>query len=246
MSSDHYYLEDPPSYLQQGDVLAGVPIVLPSQHRELLILRAAHYQRPLPHLQPGPIEITREAALNDAFESVDEYIAVGVRRVHAVIMSATCDLENISTWAVWPLNRIEGADVDEVALSQGKYVNLFRLPDHRNFPPAFIDFSSISVVARGATGLGDRVAVISREGQDELMDRFAESIGRHWGNASGTDVPPLGRYQTGKYRCARCNLYDIPPNEQTLGPGATFPLCENCSKINKAAQWYPLTKHRKS
>ena len=29
-------------------------------------------------------------------------------------------------------------------------------------------------------------------------------------------------------------------------PADEFPICDRCKKINKTAQWYPLTKHKKS
>lgn len=81
----------------------------------------------------------------------------------------------------------------------------------------------------------------AREAQFDIVERMYSSIGQAWGYRKGEKVEPPGKYETDKFRCARCNLYDVPVPEKTLPVDAEFPECEQCAKIKKPAQWYRLT-----
>ena len=81
---------------------------------------------------------------------------------------------------------------------------------------------------------------MTQEAQHELSERFLKASGAQWGYGPGEIVQSLLRYESGKYRCARCNLYNVTVSEVSLKPGEQFPVCDNCKKINKSAQWYPV------
>lgn len=131
----------------------------------------------------------------------------------------------------------------ENSLSQPNHPTLFALPEHKNFPRSYIDVTDFRSVRREQFPLGSRVASVTQEAHHELLERFLKAQGRPWGYGPGEAVERLGRNEIAKYRCARCNLYDV--DVPVISASEVFPLCENCKKIGKAAQWYPLTKHKK-
>ncbi len=243
---NEFYGDDPPTHLQQGDICAGVPVLLLPASDELILIRHSQ-DRQLDHLTAGPVELVREKAVANAFESAHEYVAVAAVRIWAMLMTPTCDLDDLAVWAVWPLYGLEGAGADvERALATPSHPTLLRLPDNDRFPASYIDVTDFRSIGKEQFQLKNRIASVTREAQHELTERFLKASGRPWGYGPGEIVQPLARHETGRYRCARCNLYDLTVSEVFIKQGELFPVCDNCRKINKAAQWYPLTKHKKS
>ena len=251
ISSDAFYLSELPTSLQQGDIVNGVPLILVPPLDSLVIVRSTHHKLPFDqnHLVPGQAELVDERVLNDAFERGTEYSVTSVLRGLAMLVTPTCDLQSADdsggVWTVWPLRPVEGSGLDEGNLNAGKYVNLYRLPGHDYFDGSFIDMTDLRPVRPKHFPLKNRVASTSREAQDDMLQKFHRSLGRTWGYAEGEVVDPLSKHETGKFRCARCNLFDVPTSERVLTPGLPAPECENCKKIGKTAQWYPLTRHSK-
>lgn len=247
LSPGEFYLGDVPTHLQQGDICAGVPLILFPASDELILIRSRHYRQQIDHLEAGEIEIVRERAVADAFDAGSEYIAVAAERIWAMLMTPTCDLEDLQVWSVWPLYGVNGADGQvRRALAAPSHPTLLRLPDNDRFPSSYIDVTDFRSIGREHFPLKNRVASVTREAQGELTERFLKASGRPWGYGPGEKVEALAKYETGKFRCARCNLYEVVVPEITLTRNDLFPVCENCKKINKTAQWYPLTKHKKS
>jgi len=203
----------------------------------------------LEHLDPGEVELVRESTVKDPFDDAHEYAVVVASRGLGLLLTATCDLDKLDTWLICPLYPIEGSGHDVGNLDAGKFHNLYRLPDYKHFDAAYVEFTDIRPLRPEQCPLKNRIASVTREGLNDLMSRFGKSVGRAWGYADGELVEGLGKYETGKYRCAQCNIYDVTVSEIPAGKlkiGDRFPLCDNCAKINRAPQWYPLTKHRKS
>jgi hypothetical protein len=247
LSSTEFYQTDSPTHLQQGDVCAGVPILLLPASDELLLIRSSHHRQQIDHLEAGSIELVREQAVADAFDGTFEYAAVAAQCIWAMLMTPTCDLDGLEVWAVWPMYVVEGAGADiERALAAPSHPTLLPLPANERFPASYIDVTDFRSIGKQHFQLKDRVASITHEAQHELTERFLRASGRPWGYGPGEKVEPLGRYETGRYRCARCNVYEVTVSEISLKLNDTFPVCENCKKINKTGQWYPLTKHKKS
>ncbi len=246
LATTEFYLDEPPTHLQQGDICAGVPILLLPPSEELILIRSSDHKRS-DRLAAGPVELTREQAVGDAFDGTSEYVAVAAEKIWAMLMTPTCDLEYLAVWSVWPVYDVERAGPEiERALDAPYHPSLIRLPDHNYLPPSYIDVTDCRSIAREHFPLKNRVASITREAQHELTERFLKASGRPWGYGPNETVQPRSRRETGKYRCARCNVYDVVVSEVSLNPGDQFPTCDNCKKINKTAQWYPLTKHKKS
>lgn len=245
LSPDAFYLENLPTALQQGDIAVDVPLLLLPPLESLVLVRSAHHRLPLDHLEPGDAVLVDEQGLTDRFERGTEYAAVSVHRAHAMLVTPTCDLQANEVWAVWPLRPIADSGLDEGNLSAGKFTNLFRLPDHEHFDGAFIDLTDIRSVSPQHFMLKNRIASLTRDGQDEIFQRFHRSMGRIWGYRDDEVVDALGKYETGKFRCGQCNLYDIEVPVVDLKPGMKAPECPNCKKIKRRPQWYPLTQHRK-
>ena len=248
-SSDVFYLQEPPSLLQQGDIVAGVPLMLLPPLNALVLIRQSHHRLPLEggHLKPGEVTLVDERVLSDVFETGSEYAAVSVQRGLAMLITPTCDLEqDDGVWATWPLRPIDGSGLDVGNLDAGKFTNLYRLPDHRHFEGMFVDMTDIRPVRPQQFPLRDRVASTTRLGLDEILRKFHGALGRIWGYGEGEIIEQRSKHETGKFRCAACNLYDIPVSEQVLKPGDSAPTCENCKKIKRHPQWYPLSEHRKN
>jgi hypothetical protein len=186
-----------------------------------------------------------ERVLSDAFDHGSEYAVVSAQRGYAMLVTPTCDLPNNDIWAVWPLRPVEGCGLDLGNLNGGKFSNLHRLPDHKYFDSAFVDLTDLRPVRPEQFPIKNRVASITREAQDEVFQRFHRAMGRMWGYAEGETIEALGKYETGQFRCAPCNLYDVEVPKVTLKPGMTAPECPNCKKIGRRPQWYPLAKHKK-
>ena len=245
-SADAFYLASPPTFLQQGDIAADVPLVLLPPLERLVLIRSAHHKLPIDHLQPGNVVLVDEIGVTDAFDRGTEYAAVSVQRGYAMLMTPTCDLPNNSVWSVWPLRPLQDSGLQEGNLNAGKYANLYRLPDHEYFDSAFLDVSDVRPISPEQFTLKNRVASITREGQDAVLQKFHRALGRMWGYAEGETIEALGKYETGRFRCAHCNLYDVDVPLVELKPGMKAPPCPNCKKIGRSGQWYPITKHRKS
>src|SRR4029077_1009877 len=130
-----------------------------------------------------------------------------------------------------------GADIER-ALAAPSHPTLLRLPDNDRFPASYIDVTDFRSIGKENFQRKERIASVTREAQHELAERFLKASGRPWGYGPGETVEPRARHETGKYRCARCNLYEVSVSEISLDPGAQFPVCEHCKKINKSAQWY--------
>jgi hypothetical protein len=250
LSSDEFYLESLPTSLQQGDIVDGVPLVLLPAREHLLLARNHHGGYPIGQIGPGDAKLIDERVLNDAFDSGVEDAVVSVQRARAMLVTPTCDLEKIRVfggmWMVWPLKPIEGSGLNVGNLAAGKYANLFDLPNHKYFAGAFLELTDIRAVRPVQFQLRDRIASVTRLAQDELFQKFHRSMGRMWGYAEGEIIDPLGKHETGQFRCAGCNLFDVSLREPiTMKAGDKAPACDNCKKIGRAAQWYPLTKHKK-
>jgi len=247
LAPDEFYLNDSPTHLQQGDICAGVPLLLLPADEELVLIRSSHRRQQLEHLQAGTVELIREMAVSDAFDGVPEYVAVAATQIWAMLMTPTCDLDGLEVWAVWPMYAIEGAGEQvERALGEPSHPTLYRLPDNDKFPASYIDVTDFRSIGKHHFQRKDRVASVTKEAQHDLTERFLKAAGRPWGYGPGEQVEPRGKRENGKYRCARCNLYDVAISEISIEVGSRFPVCENCKKIRKSAQWYPLTEHRKS
>jgi hypothetical protein len=246
LPADQFYLADPPTHLQQGDIIAGVPQILLPPLEASVVVRSTHHRLPIEHLEAGDVDLVRELALADAFDLGPEYIVVSAVKGPAMIITATCDLDDLDIWMVTPLRPVEGCGLDVGNLEAGKYVNLYHLPENDYFAPPFLDLSDLRPARPQLAPLKNRIASVKRDAQFDIVERMYSSIGRAWGYRKGEKVEPPGKYETEKFRCARCNLYDVPVPEKALPVGAEFPECEQCAKIKKPAQWYRLTKHRKS
>lgn len=152
LSAEAFYLPEPPSSLQQGDIVTGVPLILVPLLNSFVILRSAHHRLPFDqdHLVPGQAELVDERALNDAFERGPEYTATSVIRGLAMLVTPTCDLQPAEdvggVWTVWPLRPVEGSSLDEGNLRAGKFANLYLLPEHDYFDQSFIDMTDMRPV----------------------------------------------------------------------------------------------------
>jgi hypothetical protein len=212
----------------------------------LVLIRSSHHRFPLEHLEPGEVVLAAEDTLSDAFDSGHEYAAVSVLRSYAMLVTPTCDLDQPEgVFIAWPLRPFEGSNLNEGNLAAGRYANLFLLPEHKYIDRCFVDVTDLRPIRPQHFPLKDRIASVTRVGMDEILQKFHGSLGRLWGYAEGEIVEPLGRYETGVFRCARCNVYEIKVPEILIKPGTAAPACDNCKKIGRQAQWYPLTKHSK-
>jgi hypothetical protein len=151
LSPDQFYLDDPPTHLQQGDICPGVPILLFPASDELILIRSDHLNQQLEHLRPDPVVLVRELAVSsDAFNTGMEYVAVSAERIFAMLMTPTCDLDGLAVWSVWPMYAIEGSDEHvQRALEAPSHPTLFRLPDKlERFPPSYIDVTDFRSIGR--------------------------------------------------------------------------------------------------
>lgn len=231
-----FYEESPPSELQQGDVLVGVPLFLLPRSEELLVLRTPRSRTRLGELPNGLVEAVREKAIGDAFDE-PEFVGVPTARVAAVLMTQTCDLGRTDFWSVSVLDRLNPKEVDRGNLYAGKFKRLFPYPKHDHFEESLIDIVELHTIRPENVGVGNRVASVKPEIQRLLSDRFLHAMGRRWGHAQDEEVPT-----DAKYRCLGCNDFDMPVYEPTFKKGDKFPECARCSSVRRPTQWYPLQK----
>lgn len=236
---NEFFNGDPPSYLQQGDIVQGVPILLTPPSQELILLRTPVTRTHLQDLAPGRVEAVRERVLADAFDQ-GEYVAVSAIRSAAMILTQTCDLEKKDEYLVCQLEPVEGSKVDLGNLRAGKYATLFGVPENDYLAEAFIDVTDLRPVRCEAVRLEDRILSLSAEQQLGLSRKLSRALGREWGYAPGDSAP-----EAGKYRCLWCAKFDVQLTEITVAKGDTLPECETCKQSRKQAQWYPLLPLRR-
>lgn len=252
LTPEDFYLQSCPSELQQGDIADGVPLLLLPASSRLVLIRSTHRNFFIDHLDPGPVNLVDELVPSDRFDHGFEYAAAAVIRGMAMLVTPTCDLKDIAeiggTWSAWPIKPLKDSSLDRGSLAAGKYNNLYALPKHRNFDEAFVDVTDIRPVQPQHFPAGNRIASTTRMAQEEMLEKCSAAFGRIWGYAEGEKIEAAAKHETGRFRCARCNSYDITvPNPISLNAGDYAPKCESCAKIGKGAQWYPLRKyHRKS
>ena len=119
--------------------------------------------------------------------------------------------------------------------------------------PAVYDFGTLyggeSILARfrirNTSTAAATLSVLAVAGEGFTLSAPAVPIGLN-PQASVEFTVAFSAQETGKYRCARCNIYDVEVSQIEIAVGDLFPICDNCKSINKTAQWYPLTKHKKS
>jgi len=200
LAPNEFYGDDPPTHLQQGDICAGVPLLLFPASEELILIRSSENRQRTDRLAPGIFELVREQAVGDAFDGSHEYVAVAAERIWAMLMTPTCDLDDLAVWAVWPLYGVEGAGEDvERALATPSHPTLLRLPNNDHFPASYIDVTDFRSIGKEHFQLKDRIASVTREAQHELTERFLKASGRPWGHGPGETVEPLARRETANF-----------------------------------------------
>jgi len=85
LKADEFYLPEPPSQLQQCDIVAGVPQLLLPPLEAMVVVRSTHHRRPISHLEAGDVELVHELALPDAFDLGTEYVVVSAAKGAAMI-----------------------------------------------------------------------------------------------------------------------------------------------------------------
>jgi len=167
--------------LQQGDLIASVPVVkLPPA---LLLLRARQEQQDLEH---GTLaQLVEASQLPDAFADGLEWIAVTALVAHVIVLSQTCDIEHrefVAISPVYPLGAISNPDTTG-AVRQGKVHHRFFLPaaeahclpEATDLPDSWAELSVINSVPRDRLPLDERIASLTVQGQNRLaahLNRF--------------------------------------------------------------------------
>lgn len=240
---DEFYDLGGPTFAQQGDIFAGVPLINPPRGSELVILRRPDMFLPPETLESGDLRAVRESSLN-AFDGFSEYVAVSASRAVAVLVTQTCDLNDKEYWLFSPFKSLDGSGIDEGNLFSGRFATLFGLPAHPNgeFEKAFIDLADLRLVHRDAVPpLSERMTSLSLQVRSALSEKLAQTMGRRWGYAPGEVVPT-----NATYRCEQCNRYEGQgSSDHQLAAGTRFPVCESCRKYRKTAMWYPLLPRRR-
>lgn len=240
--SDFYNLT-PPTAWHQGDIVVDVPLLSFPAASEIYVIRTGNRDK-LDSLAPGEVSLFREPALSNRFDG-PEHVVASAERGAIAILTPTCDLDE-SLWVVCPVLEFEEEDPvkDDVMRFKKKY--RFPLAAHPNgyYGDSFIDFGDIRSIPAPIVKKGTRIAVLSVTYQAELASQAGKLFGRFWGFAAGEEVP-----ENGLYRCYRdCLFYELKAGEQqplSLKKGDRFPDCPNCIKINKAAQFVLLRRHKK-
>jgi hypothetical protein len=234
-----FYDLSPPPFLQQGDILPGLPLISAPPSRHLIILRKSDGKPWDP--SPGPLEAVDERLIN-AFDGNAEYVAASAERGLAAILTQTCDLVDQEQWLITPLLTLDASGLDQGNLFAGKFANLFGMRKHPEyFDAGYLDLTRCFPIRRETLDLKDRIASLSQAAQHALNDKLSETLTRVWGFAPGDLVTT-----TGKYRCVRCfNFFDVKNEVVHFEAGGRFTECDDCRKIKKRAQWRLLRKHEK-
>ncbi len=239
---DEFYDLSSPTFLQQGDIFPNIPLMTVPPSRDLVVVREVETRAPwIP--SPGVVEALDELTVNAFSEGNREHIIVSAERGMGLLLTQTCDLTDNDYWLVCPAFTLEGTSIDVANLFAGKYQNLLGLPQHPlgHFDPCFVNLNDMRQIAKDSVVLADRVASVTPRIQHAIADKIGQMLGRTWGYGDGEDVP-----QTGLYKCYRCNFFMNLENPAREFPAGTkFPVCDNCARIHKRAQWYQLRKHKK-
>lgn len=244
-SAGEYFDFTNPTYLQQGDIIVGVPLLTFPPIEDLHVIRTRERQR-LSKVEPGIFEICKNPG--DAFEDGHDFTVIRADEALAAVITPTCDLDQRKTeiWLVCPILEIDPADTNKGNILAGKIANMFPVPAHPDgyFAASYFDLANIRPVHHSAVRLKDRIASLKPLQQKALSDHLSRFFGRFWGYRKDEPAP-----SEGKYRCLRDIFYFDLPFQSTvieLKSGEPFPECPNCDKIHKAAQWIPLAKHKRS
>ncbi len=245
-SAAEFYDSAAVTYLQQGDVLAEVPLLSPPPSPELVLLRDHETRRPWSHLGPGIVAAVAESDVDDPFsDGSPEHVAVSAERGVAMLITQTCNLsgDEHEHWLVAPVYTVASKRIDLANLFGGKIENLFGLCAHPTglYDVSYALLSDLRPIRRDSVDILDKIISLSAPYQAKLAEQIARALARDWGYAAGEIIP-----RTGRYRCLRCNRwYDVENPIRDFTVGESFPPCEKCAEIGKSAQWYLLLRHHR-
>lgn len=234
------------TYLQQGDILAEVPLISLPPGPEFVLLRDSETHGPWSHSGAGLVEVVAESQVVDPFSNGSpEHVVVSAERGVAMLITQTCNLSDHDHehWLVAPVYTLGGKRIDLGNLFAGKIENLFGLCAHPSglYDISYAVLSDLRPIRRESVDILDKIISISAPYQSKLAEQIARALARDWGYAAGEIVP-----KTGSYRCLRCNRWHNVENPiQQLVAGTPFPECAKCAEIGKSAQWYLLLPHRR-
>ena len=154
------------TYLQQGDILAEVPLLSAPPGPELVVLRHPETRGPWAHSGPGLVSALAETEVEDAFlNGAPEHVAVSAERGVAMLITQTCNLndDRHEHWLVAPVYSIAGQRIDLGNLFAGKIENLFGLCPHPTglYDVSYSVLSDLRPIRRDSVDILDKIISIS-------------------------------------------------------------------------------------
>jgi hypothetical protein len=210
-----------------------------------LLLRDIHKARPLESIGPGRTVVHHQNALSDAFKQT-EYGVLAIEMGAAMVVTPTCDLDDLESWQVCPVFEFGNDDPRKQRVFRFDFQDRFPLPRHPkgDFEDAFVDLADSRSVPKAMIVSGYRTAALATVYQSKLAEHIAKLFGRFWGFSEDETAP-----QDGLYRCMRdLMFFDLKAGDQqpvSMKKGQQFPPCPNCERIRKKAQYVLLTKHKR-
>lgn len=215
----------------QGDVLAGVPVVLmpPQGDGPWVLLRPSApvtFERALAGDRPRSFTPHSENSLEERWPDDQELVLAKARRSKVLVVTQSCDLDNRKWIQVAPVSPAATLQADKLAslrINEIKY--FFYLPAD---PPdlreeCFADLSRITAVHRSYLSAASPVKRLTPLATFELQKCLADFYARPSGFNVRDTVP-----QTGDYICLNCFTRRAVTERAPMSAGRRFDPCPGC------------------
>ena len=222
----------------QGDVVRDVPIIfLPDKISKWFILRPGpNSKKHVDDILKGEIckwfESAPEGQLKDAWQhgKREELVAAKARRVDAVIMTQTCDLENRSYYQLAPVYPETAQKASSLQhLRDNELNSAFYLPAlaPHIVENSYADLSHTCVVPKSYFPKNDVVQRLSARLTDFARTALQAHIANYFGRPFGFSKNDRA-LTTAEYSCVSCFFKSGVVVKVEFQAGTHFSLCESC------------------
>jgi hypothetical protein len=230
-AADRYDPDPDLSFISQGDLLTGLPVVFmpPSGERWVLLRpgKTITLQQAKRGMIPSVFKPSVEHDDPNTWEDSEELVVAKATKALIAVLTQTCDIEHRKHVQVAPVQTIAGLNekkLESLRADDIKYW-FYLPPDPPVLAEGYIDVAKIVSVHSSYLAQAHLVKRHSNSGVVSLQAKLAGYFGRPFGFNIRDDVPT-----TGDYMCLKC-IYEVAEIRRVpFAAAAKFGQCSRCGE----------------
>ena len=220
------------SYISQGDLLTGLPVVfMPPSGERWVVLRpgkAITLQQAKRGMIPNVFKPSVEHDDPNAWQDAEELVVAKASKGLIAVLTQTCDIEHRRHVQVAPVQTVDGLNEKKLASLRADDIKywMYLPPDLPALPEGYIDIAKIVSVHSSYLPQAHFIKRHSNSGVVALQAKLAGFFGRPFGFNIRDQVPA-----TGDYMCLKC-VYEIAQITRVpfVKGAAKFGECSRCGE----------------